>query len=79
VADIGHLIKRDQLALRPGSSEGIQHLWQYLLTVVVANQSAVSSGLLSVTQLNDMHRCPVEWSQQQGAYLEPVMHFRPEV
>jgi histidinol-phosphate phosphatase family protein len=73
VEEVNYLTDASELALLPGSVEGIKSLQDEFLIIVVTNQSPIGRGWLSEETLLRIHQALDEMLEQRGARLDAVL------
>lgn len=73
VEEVNYLTDTSELALLPGSVEGIRLLQERFLIIVVTNQSPIGRGWLSKEKLLRIHQTLHEMLEQRGALLDVIL------
>jgi histidinol-phosphate phosphatase family protein len=73
VEEINYLTEPADLALLPGSVEGIKVLQEQFLIVIITNQSAVARGWLSREKLLQIHQALDSMLTRHGAFLDAIL------
>lgn len=75
IRDVGHLSRRDQIELLPLATNALRLLRQEgLKIIVVTNQSAVARGLLTESELKQIHEELEKGLAREGAYLDGIYY-----
>ena len=74
VEDVHYLTRPDQLRLLPGVADAISKLQSRFLIIVVTNQSAIARGLMTETDLLDIHAVLIGLLETDGAILDALYY-----
>jgi D-glycero-D-manno-heptose 1,7-bisphosphate phosphatase len=75
ISEVGYLHRREQLHILPGVPAALRNLRECgFKLIVVTNQSAVARGLLSESDLADIHDLLREKLAAEGAFLDAIYY-----